>query len=150
MRIPELTTEAKNEIKRLQTKYRAAVQEYEKLKQIEDSAEDQALRELNYIVDEGEPATHKNSFLLDDLELDVMLKRRQQIIQRLGYDYPDPERVFSYDAWNRKRDLEALILKWGEKYTAAAAGLNSEEWDMIASHWKFSQDFIDLTMKLKC
>ena len=148
MKIPVLTTKAKKELRTLQKQYKEAVTEYEKLKKIEDDTEDQALSELDYIVNEGERANHENSFLLDDLELDVMLKRRQMIIQALGYDYPDYDKVFSYDAWQRKREVEKLILKWGKNTVAKDIGLNNEEWETLTGHWKHSEDFIRLTMKL--
>ena len=146
----EFSPVAKAELKKIQKNYLETKAEYTTLKAVENAAEDQACEELELITEEDfEPADHSNSFMLSEEDTDRMLTRRQEIIIAQGYDYPDKDLVLSHDAWQRLRRAENDIFKWMHENVREKIGVTEEELDRMVSHWKYSQQLIELTLKLQ-
>ena len=141
---------AKKELKKIQKNYLETKAEYATLNAVENAAEDQACEELELITEEDfEPADHHNSFMLSDADFDKMLTRRQEIIIAKGYDYPNKDLVLSHEARQRLRRAENDIFKWIHENVREKIGVTEEELDRMVNHWKYSQQLIELTLKLQ-
>ena len=141
---------AKKELRKIQKNYLEVKAEYMTLKAVENAAEDQACEELELITEEDfEPADHRNSFMLSEEDTERMLTRRQEIITAQGYNYPDKDLVLSHDAWQRLRRAENDIFKWVHENVRERIGVTEEELDRMVNHWKYSQQLIELTLKLQ-
>lgn len=148
--IQDFSPVAKKELRKIQKNYLETKAEHETLKAVENAAEDQACSELELITEEDfEPADHHNSFMLSDADTERMLTRRQEIIIAQGYDYPDKDLVLSHDAWQRLRRAENDIFKWMHENVREKIGVTEEEMDRMVSHWKYSKQLIELTLKLQ-
>lgn len=145
-----ITKEARKELKQLQEQHITATAEHDTLKAIQDKAVDDACKLLNLITEEGEPADHRNDFMLSESDFERMLKAAHKLITAQGIEQSDPELVISHEAWLKIRQTEKDLAAWGAKYLKDKLKIDDKTWETMTTAYPHQDRYINLTLRMKC
>lgn len=147
----------KSELMRLQKSYIEAKAEHETIKQIEEEVKIQVLQDNEfYTVDYEESNEPKErvlktnwDFLINDEDFEVYCKLCHEGYLQRGLNIPDWNMTPDFESRQELKKAEDDLLKIGIDIIVSRGDAKRADLEKLTQHWKYRDEMLELTFKLK-